>query len=363
MQEKVMTVVAALLLTTSIASAGGIDRTGNPYSVLFEDGNYVQLSFSSVAPDVSGDYNALLGGGTTENMTESYFNAGFALKYNVAPEVDLALFINQPFGADANYTAGTYTGLTAEWDSTQVAALAKYQANEAVSVYGGLRVVQSQATIGIPTKLLMGAPPYEAETETNTQFGYVVGASYERPEIALRVSLTYESGMTHDFKTKESIGPMPLPETTTDIELPQTLAIDFQSGIAADTLLFGSIRWAEWSVWEVRPAGFEGITGERVTGIDNDVFTYRAGLGRRINDDLSLFGRVTYEDSNGDEASRLSPTDGTTSFGIGGSYTMNDVEFTGGIEYAFLGDATDGTQTQFEDNTAIGVGLTVGYSF
>ncbi len=50
MKKNVMTAGAALLLTTSIASAGGIDRTGNPYSVLFEDGNYVQLSFSSVSP-------------------------------------------------------------------------------------------------------------------------------------------------------------------------------------------------------------------------------------------------------------------------------------------------------------------------
>ncbi|WP_341365741.1 outer membrane beta-barrel protein [Yoonia sp. BS5-3] len=357
-----LTAGAALLLTTTIANAGGIDRTGNAYSVLFEDGNHAQLSFSSVSPDVSGDYPAVLGGGSTDNMAESYLSFGAAVKYGVTDQIDLALFINQPFGADANYTSGVYSGLAAEWNSTQVAAVAKYQATDAVSIYGGARVIQSEATIDIPATLTM-AVPYTAETETNTQVGYVLGAAYEMPEIALRVSLTYESGVTHDFETSEAFVGVSTLDSTTDIELPQSVALDFQTGVAVDTLVFGSIRWAEWSVWEVRPALYEGATGDRVTGIDDDVFTYQLGVGRRINDDLSVFGRVTFEDATGGEASRLAPTDGSTSYGIGGSYTVNDVKFTGGIEYAVVGDATDGSGVEFADNSAIAVGLSIGYSF
>ncbi len=368
--KKVLTAGAALLLSTSIASAGGIDRTGNAYSVLFEEGNYAQLSFSSVTPDVSGEYpGGPLGTGSTDNMAESYFSAGAALKYGLTNELDVALFINQPFGADADYTSGFYDGLAAEWNSTQIAVVGKYRAAEGVSVYGGVRAIQSEATIDIPTSLVFGATggaiiaPYSAETESDLQVGYVVGAAYERPEIALRVSLTYESGVTHEFETTEVFAGNPEVESTTEIEMPQSVTLDFQSGIAQDTLLFGSIRWAEWSVWEVRPESYENETGDRVTGIDDDVFTYRVGVGRRINEDLSVFGRITFEDGNDKEASRLAPTDGTTSFGFGGSYTVNDVEISGGIEYSMLGDATDGTSVDFEDNTAVGVGLTVGYSF
>ncbi len=357
-----LTAGAALLLTTAAAHAGGIDRTGNPYSVLFEKGNYAQLSFSSVTPEVSGDYPAAFGGGSTDNMAGSYLSFGAAVKYAVNDQLDLALFINQPYGADADYTAGPYDGLSAVWESKQIAVLAKYQTNDAVSVYGGVRAIQSKAEIEIPAALTMSLP-YSAETEANTQFGYVLGAAYEKPEIALRVSLTYESGVTHDFDTSETFGGVLNRDSTTDIEIPQTVALDFQSGIAADTLLFGSVRWSEWSVWEVRPSLFQDNAGDRVTGIDDDVFTYRVGLGHRINDEFSVFGRVTYEASNGDEASRLAPTDGSTSIGIGGNYSMGDVEFTGGIEYAMLGDATDGSGVEFSDNTAIAVGLTVGYSF
>ncbi len=401
--KKIFTTTAALLLTTTAASAGGLDRTGNAYSALFESGNYVELSFSSVTPDISGDYDATLGGGSTGNMAESYRSAGFALKYALSDKLDVGLFLNQPYGANADYTGGVYTGLGADWDSKQVAVVLKYQLNPNISVYGGARSVQSKADITIPDALnrggaaatlqagiaaataagdvatatalgqqlaaVAGAPAgsfdYSGTTEADRQTSYIVGAAYERPDIALRVALTYETGFTHTFATTETLagaGVVGL-ETEFDIEMPQAITLDFQSGVAADTLVFGSIRWSEWSVWEVRPAGYEGFSGDRVTGLDNDVTTYRLGVGRRLNDSLSVFGRVTYEKSNGGEASRLAPTDGSTAIGIGGTYTMDNVKFTGGIEYVMLGDATDASNTVFADNTALGVGLSVGVSF
>jgi long-chain fatty acid transport protein len=126
--QNVLTAGAALLLTTSIAQAGGLDRSGNAYSMLFEEGNYVQLSFSSVKPDVSGDYDNSflpLGTGSTDNMAKSYMSTGFALKYTVNNMMDLALFVNQPFGANSDYAQGFYEGLSATWKSSQVAATCK----------------------------------------------------------------------------------------------------------------------------------------------------------------------------------------------------------------------------------------------
>ncbi|MCK0119880.1 outer membrane protein transport protein [Loktanella sp. F6476L] len=387
--KNTLKLTAALMLTTTAATAGGIERGGNNYSVLFEEGNYVALSFSSVRPDVSGDYPATLGGGSTDNMSEDYTNLGVALKYELNEQFDVGLFLNQPYGANADYTAGAYTGLGADWDSNQVALVLKYQATPNISVYGGVRSVESEANIAIPDALVRGglaaaaaagnaqagalaagAPAgtlgYTAETDANRETSYIVGAAYERPEIALRVALTYETGYTHTFAGTESVPAVPTVSGTSDfeIEMPQSVTLDFQSGVAADTLVFGSIRWAEWSVWEVRPNGYEALTGGgRVTGIDDDVTTLRLGVGRKINDDLSVFARVTYEDGNGGEASRLSPTDGSTAFGFGGSYTYNNVKFTGGLEYVKLGDATDASGVEFADNSAIAVGLTVGYQF
>lgn len=376
-----MTAGAALLLSTTIVTAGGLDRAGTPYAILFEDGNQVQLSFSSTSPSVSGDYPALLGGGSTGNMAEDFTNFGGAFKYAINDQIDLALFINQPFGANANYTEGAYTGLKADWGSTKLAVVGKYEASPGFSVYGGVQAIQSEAEITIADALIRqgaaaaGSPAalapagtleYTAETNADTQIGYILGAAYERPDIALRVALTYESGVTHEFDVSENVAAVPPAsgDSTFEIEMPQSVTLDFQTGVAPGTLVFGSVRWAEWSVWEVRPDGYEVLTsGDRITGLDNDVYTYRLGIGRQINDDLSVFARYTFEKENGGVGNRLAPTDGSKSIGIGGSYTMDNVKFTGGVEYAMLGGTTDASGVEFEDNSAIGFGLTVAYSF
>ena len=87
------------------------------------------------------------------------------------------------------------------------------------------------------------------------------------------------------------------------------------------------------------------------------------GVGRRINENLSVFARGTYEKANGGVASRLSPTDGSKSIGIGATLTRDKMKVTAGVEYAWLGDATDGSDVEFKDNTAVGFGITVGYRF
>jgi len=355
-----------VLATTAIvaatgADAGGIDRGRLNYGLLFEDGDYAELGLSYVAPDVSGTYPGAFGGGTTGDMAGDYLTWSLSYKHQFSDQLHMGLYINTPYGANANYTQGPYAGLTATWDSKQIAGVLRYEVTPATSVYGGLRYVRSKASIEIPAALVRA--PYTAEGTTG-DVGYIIGAAFEKPEIALRVALTYESAITHDFPTTETWAPLGgAISTTTKIEMPQTLTLDFQSGIAKDTLVFGAIRWSEWSAWHVSPPGYTGATGEEITGFDNDVISYQLGVGRRLNENLSVFARVGYEKSNGGVASRLAPTDGSKSIGIGGSYTFDNVKVTAGLEYAKLGDAADASTTQFRNNEAIGFGINVGFRF
>ncbi len=358
---------ATLALCASAAGAAGIERSRLPYAALFEQGRYVELGFSHVTPSVSGEYTGpfpgLGGSATTGNMAESYTALTFAYKADINDKLAYAVFINTPYGADALYQQGFYTGLEAHWSSTQIATVVKYKATDRISVYGGLRYVESKANIIIPPSLL-GGFTYTADGEKDGRFGYTIGAAYEIPDIALRVGLTYENAITHKFDTAESFGAPPV-TTTTSVTMPQSLTLDFQSGVAKDTLVFGSIKWAEWSVWEVRPPIYDGVMSDSITEFDNDVITYQLGVGRKLNDNLSVFARVGHEKANGGSASRLSPTDGQTSFGIGGTWRQDKMKITAGIEYAKLGDATTGapTLTEFSNNSAVGFGLSVGYNF
>ncbi len=381
---------SALAVCATMSSAGGIDRSRLPYAAMFEDGTYVELGFSSVNPSVTGAYKApaSLLGASSGNMAESYTTLSLGFKTDLTEKLSVGVFVNQPYGADAKYTAGFYNGLEAHWTSNQIAALVKYDVAQGFSVYGGAKNVTSKSEIAIPDRMirasmaaaggsaavLAGAAPagtlaYNARTESDSQTALIVGAAYEKPEIALRVALTYEQGFTHSFASSETLpafAATPLGgsrNATTNIEMPRSITLDFQSGVAKDTLVFGMIRYSNWSVWEVRPPLYGAAFNDDVTSIDNDVMTYQLGVGRRLNDNLSVFGRVTYEEAKGGVASRLAPTDGSTSFGVGATYRQDKLKITGGIEYATLGDATDSSGTSFTGSDALGLGLQIGYSF
>jgi long-subunit fatty acid transport protein len=364
MKKSIMT-AAAIGVGATGAFAGGIERARTDTSILFEDGAHLKFSVSRVSPDISGEYpGGALGTGSTGNMANSYTSLSLGYKRDLNEKLSYALTISQPYGASATYSSGFYTGLQAEWKTNALTALIAYNASDAVTVYGGARVLDSSADIAIPTQLLGGAGNYTA-TGSTTDVGYILGAAYEKPEIALRVGLTYESAITHDFATSETLGGGDVPSGITSVTMPQTVTLDFQSGVAENTLVFGSIRWAEWTEWSVTPP-FYGANisgGAPVVDFSNDTFTYQLGVGRRINENLALFAQASYEKANGGVASRLSPTDGRRSLGIGGSYTVDNITWRGGIEYVEVGDAVDSTFVQFNDNSAIGIGLSVGYSF
>lgn len=386
MMKTMLGATTALVVGTLTAQAGGIDRSRIAYSALFEAGRYVELGFSHVKPDVSGTYTGAAAalGTQTGNMAGSYTNLSFAYKADINDSLSYAIFINTPYGADASYSQGFYSGLTATWDSQQVAAVLKYKFNDNVSVYGGLRYLESEAQIALPDQLiragllaaggagaaLAGAAPagtlaYTAQGAKDGQVGVIVGAAYERPDIALRVGLTYEKGVTHSFSTRETLVAIGQVNAAgiTNVEIPDAITLDFQTGIAADTLLFGSVRYAEWKVWEVRPPVYNATFNSNITDFDNNVVTWQLGLGRRLNENLSVFARATYEKANGGVASRLAPTDGSTGIGLGATWRQDGMKVTGGLEYVKVGDAVDGSGTRFEGNSAVGFGLTVGYTF
>lgn len=377
-------------LVAGIAQAGGIERDRPAEAILFEEGNYAQFSFKQNNPRVSGDHPATVGGGDTGDMADITSHIGFGLKLALTDRWDFAVLLSQPYGANAAYGEGFYNGLTAEWRSTAVDVLVKYDVTENISVYGGPSLLTSSAEIAIPLTLaniasdpdgpaaLGGGPlpgsivsTYTASSSTETDVGFVLGAAYQIPEYKARVALTYRSEIEHEFDAQETYTQLTLPMTITPIststkapvKMPQSVALDFQTGVAPGTLVFGSAKWTEWSKWEVKPGAFAAETGREITSFEKNVMTYQLGVGRAINDQFSVFARVGHETKKGNTKSRLSPTDGYTSIGIGGSYTIGQAKITAGIEHAWLGDAKSSTPTDYSGNTATGFGLTLGFAF
>lgn len=341
------------------AFAGGIDRTGQSVAAIFEDGDYAEFRLGVISPNVSGSG----GGNDTGNVLESYVQWSAAYKRDVTDAFSMAVIIDQPFGANTKYPTGTgYPGAGAEAELKTMAAtfLGNYSLDGGFSIHGGVRAQSMSADSQVPF-----AAGYTGTSDTDYGFGYVVGVAYEKPEIAARVSLTYSSAIDHTFETTETnTHPLvPSPTTTdTDVSTPQSVNLEFQTGIMEDTLLFGSVRWVEWTKFDITPQGYQTISSGSLVSYDNDTITYSLGVGRRFSDAWSGAVTVGYEKSNGGLSANLGPTDGRTSVGVGATYTSGNMKLTGGLSYIKIGDANTSLGGSFTDNSAIAAGFKLGIS-
>ena len=362
--KKLALAVAALGADTP-AYAGGLERTPQSMAVLFEDGRYLEFSFGYVDPDVTGVGPAFPSGtAPSGDMLDTFTNLGLAYKADINETLSYAIIFDQPYGADTAYPTGTanrFVGSTASVRSNAISGILQYNTGTGASVYGGLRVQSLQAE----ASLFPGSLDYTIDSSTDYKLGYLVGAAYERPDIALRVALTYHSEVTHDLNLTEVSTPLGTRPSVEEVTLPQALNLEFQTGVAEDTLLFGSARWVEWSATEIDPSMY----GDLFTGFPPLVFftddriTYNLGLGRRLNDTWSVLASAGYEETTGSATGNLGPTDGFKSISLGAVYTKDKIKVTSGIRYVDIGDATSFSGAVFDDNSAIAAGVRIGYSF
>ncbi|MGB3316028.1 MAG: outer membrane protein transport protein, partial [Albidovulum sp.] len=371
--KKVSSIAAVVALSATTAVAGGVDRSGQSTSILFEQGNYLEFSLGSVSPSVSGTAVALpfpgLQGAKSGDMSGDYtqFSAGY--KHRFSNSLEAAVIIDKPFGADVDYPVATAlpayyaNGSTATLKSSAITGILKYKTPQNISIFGGLRYQTLSAEASIPF-----IATYNANGSRDGGLGYLVGVAWEKPEIAARVALTYNSKIKHKLDTAEtSLATLGATLTSvTEVETPQSVNLEFQTGIAADTLLFGSIRWVEWSAFDITPAHYQAITGgASLVSYDDDTISYSLGVGRKFNENWSAAVTLGYEKPTGGFSSNLGPTDGYRSIGLGATYTMDNVKITGGVRYVDIGD----TQTQlgaiqpsadFKDNDAVAWGIRIG---
>ncbi|MGH1445708.1 MAG: OmpP1/FadL family transporter [Cognatishimia sp.] len=353
-------------LMASTALAGGIERSNQSVSVIFEEGSLVDLSFGSVDPSVSGTGVSVTPGTPSGDMADSYIQTGLAYKTDLNENLSFALIYDQPFGANVSYpsASGYFAGgATAELNSKALTGVLKYTTDNNISVLGGLRYQTFQAEASLP--FVAG---YTGTSSTDASVGYLVGVAYEKPEIALRVALTYNSAITHDWTISET-GPGTA-TSALQTETPQSLNLEFQSGIAKDTLVFGSVRWVDWSEFDITPPVYLGATTVPLVNFREDTITYTLGVGRRFNENWSGAISFMHEPKVSGFSSNLGPTNGKSGITVGATYKKDNMEITGGISHIWLGDATSTlasidplTAASFTDNTAVGVGLKVRFRF
>lgn len=367
---------AALALMSTTALAGGLDRTGQPIGIIFEEGTYAEFGVANTSPSLEGTDVALFGGRETGDVGNSFTSVGAGFKTDVNEKLSFALIYDQPWGVDVSYPTGASValgGTSAEASSNALTALLRYQINDRVSVHGGLRYQQIDGDVTLSGAAYGPFSGYNVKVNKDGAFGWTVGGAYEIPEIALRLAVTYNSEIEHDFTLNESL-PAALggaaPETSFKTKTPQSVNVDFQTGVAKDTLLLAGIRWAEHSTTKLAPTAVNSFgTSVDLINLDDSV-TYTIGVGRRFNENWSGSLSYIYEDGGSDDlVSPLAPTNGMQAIRLGVQYKQEKFKIAAGLRYTMLGDAQAETGTPdtaravFEDSSALSLGVKVGFYF
>ena len=418
--------VLATLPATGVFAAA-LDRSGQSMSAFLQPGNYFEAGLSVLDADVSGTTKAnypnaalpLLSNTSVGEMADSYQFAHAALKLQLADQLSFGLIYDQPFGAKATYSTDTAKlpaalpgaaaalqgqgafhngtqGTSVEVETQNLSMILGFQPNKNLNFYAGPVYQTVKGNIQLRGTAYGGSATfggYNADIKETGDIGWLAGAAYQIPEIALKASVTYRSEIKHSTDAKESFSSLGLfaglnaiPAKETDITTPQSVNLDLQTGIMADTVAFANVRWVNWKDFAVRPykfgvastqAAVVASTGKKdgfdLVAYTDDQWSVTTGVGRKLNEHWAGNVSVGWDSGAGNPVTTLGPTEGYWNVGLGLQYSPAANYFiAGGVKYFWLGDAkaqsaaqfnTDNYVADFTGNNAIAYGMKIGYKF
>ncbi|PSJ58599.1 aromatic hydrocarbon degradation protein [Pseudaminobacter soli (ex Li et al. 2025)] len=332
------------------ASAGGFARGTADTDILFEDGNFaMRAGVTYVSPRRKYSSFDAAPGLVGTSYTDDYVIPSAAVKINLTNDFRCAGTLVDNNGGSASYAVPKPSGKLAEDFDTNEKALTcgmRFQAGPGYMwVLGGGFVEDfnysrvNEYAIG-PITL-----PHANLQLQGQQYGYRLGLAYEIPEIALRGQVLYRSGTSYgaggrltiptaavdgaEAKYYEALYLKAVAEnnganqalygglamqkkqdaiaaaaagTMTDFDatgtgnLPQTVEVKLQSGIAPGWLAFGSVKWADWSVQkELLVETANPLIGSADIYNWKDGWTVTGGIGHAFNENVSGALSLTWD--------------------------------------------------------------------
>jgi long-chain fatty acid transport protein len=329
---------AMVLLTAASAHAGGLERGGYNIDLLFDPSDYAaEAAVTYVNPQRElNNVNDLPGGGDLNGRpsngvraTEGYWVPRIGFKASIGSAIDCMADYSEPWGAHLNQGAnwaGANENIETKIDSENYAATCSYAfdvGSGQLRVIGGgfyqevsgfqERLVQD---LGAPVTSPLGIGRLDLEGDG---WGWRAGLAYEIEEYALRTSLVYNSAVNLDNITgtldltqvPAFLDPTnPLLGQSTSVfgstKMPASLEWKFQTGVAPGWLVFGGVKWTDWSQLQSLPfcpkvtsaiaCTTRGPT--EATSLDlfyRDGWTINGGVGHKFNEQWSGAVSVTWD--------------------------------------------------------------------
>ena len=363
--------VAGLCVSSTALMAGGMERTALSTGFMYENGGYAEVAYSSRDYTVTAPVFA-----PDESVIEDQTGFSLAAKFDVTEMLSFGLSQYNQAGVGLNYQGAGGTGAVGgglnligpkvSLDIDALVFLGRYALSENYSFMLGMKNTTIKDASADIFKTSAAPTTTAAAVKGGTASSAVAAIAYEQPDIALRVEYLYEADVSFSLDTT---GGLNASTGTTQGSLPDYQTINFQTGIAADTLAFGSIRMADWKNHQLAVApqtlAGTGVFGGPTSSFSNST-TYSLGVGRKVSDDLSLSLSTNWE--NGTESSGtslLSPTNGYNGYSLGAKYNMDNLTLSGGVNYTTFGDKTI-TSTiadEFSGNSVLSYGIKLGVNF
>ena len=240
-------------------------------------------------------------------------------------------------------------------------------------VYGGPVFQKVIGDLHLRGDAYSGATGYDASIPTSSEVGWLAGAAYTIPEIALKAALTYRSKISHDLPIGENFplaklkGFETMQTNQVTVKTPESVNLDLQTGINPTTLLMAKVRWEPWRDFVIRPKLYNATSGVNLLDYDKDAWLVELGLGKKLSDKLAVSGHVSWDSGAGDPVTTLGPVNGYWGTSLGAHYALTpEWSASLGARYIWLGDAKakipNGQEVgEFKNNHATVYGLRLTY--
>ena len=387
---KTLTVAVAALSIASVASAAGLDRSGQDITAFLQDGTYAEAVYTYIDADVTGEDES---GNKIDDIAEDYDFFRYGVKADINETFSIGILYDEPFGAAADYSGkndfvshepnpnfggliqpnGEETNVEVRTESITGILGAKLGMNKEFQVYGGPVAQRVKADVKLRGKAYGLADGYTTHISADQDYGWLAGVAYSKPEIALQAALTYRSEIDHTLPISESFPALAFQQKNPnragkiDITTPESVNFDFQTGINPTMLATAKVRWVPWSDFAIVPPLYNEASNLSLVSYDEDQWQVELGLAKRMTPALAVTGTVGWDSGAGNPVTSLGPIEGYYSAGLGAKYNVTENwAVSAGGKYLWFGDAegqipNKNIVSDFEDNDGFALGLKLSY--
>ncbi|MBP4920515.1 transporter, partial [Acinetobacter baumannii] len=309
------------VFVSNISHASALEQSGQSILPFLENGNYAEANLFAVDSSVSGVVNDRADlvrdhqSRDTGDIAESTQFYTAAIKLQLTDRLGFGVLYDQPFSADIKYPARSnnsyfdndisYEGTSVKANTQNLSLLFGYSPYQHFQIYGGPVYQTVKANVALRGNAYTQAfNGYNAKFKQQGEVGWLLGGSYQLPDIALKAAITYRSKIKYQFQVEEDIfgEPLKLVENEkTKLETPASLNIDFQTGISEKSLVYTNLRWVNWKEFETRPPQYgalseilmkeltngEYIQGFKLDSYQNDQYSATLGIAHQFTEKWS----------------------------------------------------------------------------